>query len=278
MNAARRKARRHLGFESLEGKALMSGMAFQTAHTTGAAILARVSPHKVPDASPGQAAILNAIFGGAGHEFVTLAQKEVHNILAVVSKFESGQPTQFTAPGLVFKTPNWQTGYTGFKHDVEALTVAGGILLKHKEIELAAIARGPFTTTPFTTYIVFALNRGAGARLGPIFPERPALTPDALVTVAVGPNGQSNSATITDLTTGITHPLSPQLIKVQGPTVRILVSASQLPSEGFALKHYKFAVYAQLFQNAPYDQTGSFVPENSMIPLGVLTNVNPPVL
>ena len=219
---------------------------------------------------------MNAIFGGAGHEFVTLAQKEVRNISAVASGFESGRINQFTAPGLVFKIANWQSGYTGFPHDPQSLTVAGAVLLKHQQIELAAIVRGPFTTYPGTTYVVFALNRGAGAQLGPVFPERPALTPDALVTVKVGPDGLNNSATITDLTTGTSEPLSPTVIQVKGPVVRLLVPASQLPSKGFSLARYTFAAYTQLVQNGGYPQTGSFVPENSMIPNGVLASVAPP--
>ena len=93
--------------------------------------------------------------------------------------------------------------------------------------------RGPFTTTPFATDIVFAINRGAGARIGPAFASRPGITPDALVTVTVGPYGQGNSATLTDLTTGTTTPISVP-ISVAGPTVRILLPQSLLPSEGFA--------------------------------------------
>ena len=151
--------------ESLEGRALMSGMTLERPHPPAAAILARMHVPKASFPSAGKNAVLNAIFGGAGHEFVTLAEKEIPNLLSVVSRFESGANTQFTARGLVFKTPNWQSGYTGFPHDVEAGTIAGGILLKRKEIELAAITRGPFSTTPFTTYVVLAINRGAGARL-----------------------------------------------------------------------------------------------------------------
>ena len=278
MQPVHRGQRRTLGFEPLEGRALLSAMGLEAPHHARAAILGRLQLPKITDASPGQSAILNAIFGGAGHEFVRLAQKEVHNILAVASRFESGTLTQFTAPGLVFKTPNWQSGYTGFPHDPQALTVAGTILLKRKQIELAAIVRGPFTTYAGTTYVVFALNRGAGARLGAEFAGRPGLTPDALVTVTVGPYGRSNSATVTDLTTGTTQPLNPDIIQVTGPVVRLLVSANQLPSQGFALKNYKFAVYTQLVPNGDYSQTGSFVPEFSMIPIGVLTNVAPPKL
>ncbi len=85
--------------------------------------------------------------------------------------------------------------------------------------------------------------------------------------MTVGPNGQGNSATITDLTTGITVPLNPNEIRVAGPTVRVLVSASQLPSEGFALKNYKFAVFTQLAPTTNFSLIGSFVPESTMIPI-----------
>ncbi len=119
---------------------------------------------------------MRAIFGGAGHEFVLLAQKEVHNVLGLAAEFSSGTH-QFTAPGLVVKTPNWQSQFTAFKHDVLSLNIGGAILLKRKQIELAAIARGPYSTSPFTNQVVFAINRGAGARLGPLFPERPASRP-----------------------------------------------------------------------------------------------------
>lgn len=149
------------------------------------------------------------------------------------------------------------------------------MLLKHKTIELAAIARGPFTTYPGTTYIAFGINRGAGTRLGPVYPTEPGITPDALVVVKVGPYGQGNSATITDLTTGATQSLSPSSISVAGPTVRLLVQASQLPSEGFALTKYTFAVWTETVPSAPISQVGSFIPADSMVPIGVETNVNP---
>ena len=191
MTSGRRTASRKLVVESLEGRALMSVERSGTA-----------APPRRPS-DPGAAscaedhcrfdrpkrAILSAIFGGAGHEFVTLAQREIHNIGGVAGGFESGRLKQFTVPGLVFKIANWQSGYTGFPHDPQALTVAGAVLLKRRQIELAAIVRGPFTTYPGTTYVVFAVDRGAGRRLGPVFPERPGITPDALVTVRVGPDG-----------------------------------------------------------------------------------------
>ncbi len=276
---SRRETRRRQEFkvESLEGRALLSGLGIERPHGDGSAILARLREPKLSlnFNKAGESAILNALVGGAGHEFVALALKEVKNPLGVATGFADHTITQYTVPGLVVKQINLQSGYTGLPHDVLALNIGGAVALKGRKIELGAIARGPFTTTPFASTIVFALNRGAGSRLGPYFPERPGISPDALVAVTVGPYGQNNSATFTDLTTGTTTTINSPVISVNGPTVRILLNDSQLPSEGFPLKKYTFAVWAELQPNATFQNVGSFVPEDSMIPIGIETNVRP---
>lgn len=261
--------------ETLEGRALLSGTGVDRPHGHEAAILARLERPQLSFNAAGKSAVINALLGGAGHEFVALALKEVKNPLAVAEGFADHRITQYTLPGIVVKQINLQSGYTGLPHDVLALNIGGAVVLKRNKIELGAIVRGPFTTTPFGTNIVFAINRGAGGRLGPYYPSRPGITPDALVTVSVGPYGQGNSAMITDLTTGTTQPINAPDISVKGPTVRILLHASQLASEGFKLKHYTFAVWAATQPNAPIQDVGSFVPEDSMIPIGVETNVRP---
>jgi hypothetical protein len=242
-------------------------------HADGPAILARPQRPESSTNPAGKSAVINALLGGAGHEFVALGLKEVKNPQAVAQGFGAHTITQYTVPGIVVKQINLQSGYTGLPHDVLALNIGGAVALKSKKIELGAIVRGPFTTTPFGSEVVFAINRGAGQRLGPYYPSRPGITPDALVTVSVGPNGQGNSASITDLTTGTTQPINSPVISVAGPTVRILLDASQLPSEGFRLKQYTFAVWTETQPNAPIEDVGSFVPEDSMIPIGIETNV-----
>lgn len=255
----------------------MSVGARPAGHSAHAMVLDRSNLARPSFSSPGASAVLNAIFGGAGHEFVTLALREVHDVGAVVTGFETGKLTQLTVPGLTFKSPpNLQPLYTGLPHDPLALNAAGAVVLKHKTIELAAIVRGPFTTYPGTTYIVFALNRGAGGRLGPVYGSRPGITPDALVTVRIGPFGQGSSASITDLTTGATQSISSPVISVAGPTVRLLLSASQLPSEGLPVSKYSFAVWTETQPDATIGEVGSFIPEDSMVPIGVETNVSPP--
>jgi hypothetical protein len=265
----------NLGFEPLEQRALLSVAGVEPVHERVAALLARVDERKITDSSAGETAILSTLIGGnPGHEFAALIEKEVKNLFAVVSRFESGL-SAYSIPGFTVKSPpNLQPGYTGLPHDSYALQAGGAVLLKRKQIEFGAIVRGPFTTTPFATDIVFAINRGAGARIGPAFASRPGITPDAIVTVTVGPNGQGNSATLTDLTTGSTMPISVP-ISVAGPTVRILLPQSLLPSEGFPIKKYQFAVWTESEANAPIQDVGSFIPEDSMIPIGVETNLSP---
>lgn len=273
MSRSPRVRRRVLNVESLEDRLLLS-VAAGRLELKASALLARIeSRSRLDDSSLGASAVLNALLGGAGHEFVALALKEVKNPLGVAAGISTGTLTQYSVPGLVVKQINWQSGYTGPLHDVLALNIGGAVVLKSKKIELGAIVRGPYTTTPFSSEIVFALNRGAGARLGPYFASRPGITPDALVTVTVGPYGQNNSATFTDLTTGTTTSIPAPVISVAGPTVRILLPESQLPSEGFSLKHYTFAVWTATEPNAPLQDVGSFAPEDSMIPIGIETNV-----
>jgi hypothetical protein len=271
---APRKKNMNLGFEPLEQRALLSVAGSEPVHAKPTAIFARLDERRITDSSIGETAILSTLVGGnPGHEFAALIEKEVKNLFGVIGKFESGL-SAYSIPGFTVKSPpNLQPGYTGLPHDSYALQAGGAILLKGKKLEFGAIVRGPFTTTPFATDIVFAINRGAGARIGPAFASRPGITPDALVTVTVGPYGQGNSANLTDLTTGTTTPISVP-ISVAGPTVRILLNQSQLPSEGFSVKKYQFAIWTEGEANAPIQDVGSFIPENSMIPIGVETNAN----
>jgi hypothetical protein len=65
------------------------------------------------------------------------------------------------------------------------------------------------------------------------------------------------------------------VIRVAGSTLRVLLNTSQLPSEGFALKQDTFAVWTETQPHAPIQDVGSFVPEDSMIPIGIETNLKP---
>ena len=127
-------------------------------------------------------------------------------------------------------------------------------------------------TRPRPTY-VFAFNRGAGSSLGPTFSGVPGITPDALVTLTVGPYGSSATGTITDLTTGASQSIPSSSIKIQGPVVRVYLNTSQLPSRGWPLQKYRFAFWTQTQPGNDITSVASFAPNGSMIPIGVLKGV-----
>ena len=186
--------------ESLEGRALLSGPGHALPALARPAIASRI--HTAIRVDPGgYAAILSALNGGLGSEWVKLIRAQVHNLSAVIGGFVSGKFTSYSIPGLTVKTPNVQPQFAGQPYDQLLANVAGASVFKGNVLELGAIMRGPFHD-PATSYYVFALNRGAGANLGPTFASKPGITPDTLVTLTVGPYGSSASGTITDLTNG----------------------------------------------------------------------------
>jgi hypothetical protein len=272
------KRTKGLVFESLEGRALLSVAGSSPHH--GPVDVVRVHRPIISLSGPGEGAILSAINGGAGHEFVTLIHREVHNLNGVILKFASGAITEYTIPGFVVRSPSYQPLYitTGGQFDRMLLVAAGAVVLKGNVVELGAIANGPFARSDATSQVVFAINRGEGSSLGPAFPSEPGITPDALVTITVGPYASSYSGTITDLTTGTTQAISPNDIQVNNVAVRVLVNSNQIPSKGLPLKKYTFASWTELSPYTGINLVGSFAPESTMIPIGVLTTVKPPKL
>jgi hypothetical protein len=272
------KRTKNLVFESLEGRALLSAAGVSAHHRHGPVDFVRDHGPNISYSGPGAAAILSAINGGAGHEFVTLIKREVPNENAVILKFESGAINQYTIPGFFVRSPGFQPLYTGGQFDRMLLVAAGAVLLKGNVLELGAIANGPFARSDATSQVVFAINRGEGSSLGPAFASEPGITPDALVTITVGPYQSSYSGTITDLTTGTTQAISPNDIQVNGPAVRVLVNSNQIPSKGLPLKKYTFASWTELSPYTGINLVGSFAPEGTMDRIGVLTTVKPPTL
>jgi hypothetical protein len=236
-------------------------------------LIDRIRPSLQSDPA-GYAAIVSALNGGLGSEWVKLIRSEVHNLGSVIGGFVAGKYTSYSIPGLTVKTPNVQPEFTGQVYDQLLVTVAGASVLKKNVLELGAIMRGPFHD-PATSYYVFALNRGAGASLGPTFASRPGITPDALVTLTVGPYGSSASGTITDLTSGTTQSIDPSSIRINGPVIRVFLNTSQFPSKGLPIQKYHFAFWTQTQPGTDISTVASFAPESSMIPIGVLKNVAP---
>ena len=156
--------------------------------------------------------------------------------------------------------------------------VAGAVVLKNHQIELVAIMRGPFTNFNGTDYLVFGINRGDGPNLPPVLPSEPWITADAVVTLTIGTNGTTYSGTITDRTTGATQAINVKNIEVKGPVVRVLLSESQLPSEGLPVSKYQFAFWSESQLNPSISELAAFVPRTQrMLPIGVETGISPTI-
>src|ERR1700712_4670176 len=96
--------------ETVEARTLLSGFA----HPRIAALHAIVTDLRsqaITTDPAGVAAILIALNGGAGSEFVKLIRREVPNLNSVIRSFVSGQRTQFKVPGFAVKLPNFQERY-----------------------------------------------------------------------------------------------------------------------------------------------------------------------
>ncbi len=99
------------------------------------------------------------------------------------------------------------------------------------------------------------------------------MTPDALVTITVGPYGSTATGTITDLATHSTQAISSSNIRIQGPVVRVFLNTSQLPSRGWPIQKYRFAFWTQTQPGNNLSTVASFAPRFSMIPIAVLKSV-----
>ena len=277
-----RKAR--VSVEALEGRQLLSGLDHFLAQAVGARAAmirnamgrgglghAPASPPVATD--PGAvSAILSALGGGVGSEWATLIRRQVRNPQGVVRQFTAGQASAFSATGITFRTPAEQASFTGRPYDQLLPVAAGGAVFRNNVMEFATILRGEFRD-PDASYYVFAVDRGAGASLGAALASRPGITPDALVTITVGPYGSSATGEVRDLTDGSVQAIDPSKIAIRGATLRVFLDASQLPSRGAQLARYRFAMWTQTQPGSDIANVASFAPDASMVPIAVLRNV-----
>jgi hypothetical protein len=245
----------------------MSGLSPLTHPALSPAVIGHVHPAIATDPA-GIAAIMSALEGGMGREWISLIRAGLKNPLAVIAGFESGKYSAYSIPGLIAETPSVQPAFIGQPYDQLLATVAGASVFKGNKLELGAIMRGPFHD-PAPSYYVFAFNRGVGATLGPTFASQPGITPDALVTISVGPYGSSATGIISDLTTGMIQAIPSSNIAINGPTVRVYLNTSQLPSTGWPIQKYRFAFWTQTQPGSDITTVASFAPGSSMIPIGV---------
>jgi len=272
MDRNRRRSQRHfayhLALEPLEGRALLSGLGVTA--TARSAVIQGIHPTGIKTAPEGVAAILAALGGGLGSDFVKVIERQIPNsrVLGLVRQFEGGSRTEVSIKGIALRVATILSTFTGAHYDYQAAVAAGAILRRRHILELGAILRGP-NRSPAPAYYVFGIDRGSGASLGPRFPARPGITPDALVTITAGTNGTNPSGTITDLRTGVVSTISPSAIHFDGSTLQVIVNTAQLPSTGFPVSKYRFNFWVQSQQGGGFGTVGSFLPDAGEIPIGV---------
>lgn len=247
--------------EPLEGRYLQASLSIRPP---------RVAIRGNPSDGSGVQAILAALNGGAGSEFVTLIRRGFPNVGAVVRQFMLGQRTSATVKGFSVRVPKLQPAYAGPQLDQFNPTAAGAVLLRDGRLELAAIMRGPIDLPVETTY-VWGIDRGS--RLSD--PEgfgMPSLRYDATVTVTRV--GSTISGTIRDRITGNVTSFSPDAVKIEGPTIRVFLSkpSELLSSTGVALSRYRFAFWTRSGDGG-LSNVGGFVPLSQSVPIGVLGKV-----
>jgi hypothetical protein len=268
LSRSRRRVTLPLNCETLEGRHLLSGLGVGIPSSLASGLLGKIDTGAIKADPAGIAAITSALRGGPGSEFVTLLRHQIANPGALLNRFTSGHTSAATTAGVAVAIPGFQGQFTGRHYDHLAATAAGAILLPRNTLELGTVLRGSLDT-PDPAYYVFALDRGAGATLGPVFAARPGITPDALVTISVAPYGAGATGTVTDLKTGAVANIDPSQIQVKGSVVRVFVNTALLPSEGRPISQYRFAMWTSSQLNGGIESVGSFLPDTTMIPVGV---------
>lgn len=222
-----RSPRASLTVEPLEGRSVPSHIAAMPAMVGAKAI-------NLADGS-GAGAILSAVNGGPGNEFVTLIRRQVPNVNAVLRQFVTGRRDALQVAGFAVKRPHLEPGYTGPQLDQFNPTAAGAALLRDGRLELGAILRGPIDLPIATTY-VWGIDRGGGAA-GPAGFGPSGVNYDAFVSVTR--TGSSVSASVADLKAGTTTSIDPANVNIQASTIRVFLSdpARLLPSTGRPLNN-----------------------------------------
>ena len=141
---------------------MLSGATANPPAPTGGAEFGRLHASAVATDPAGRAAILSALSGGIGSEWTTLIRREVHNPASIIARFESGQTTAYSVPGVAFREPGSQPLFRGTVYDQLLPTVAGAVLLKNRTVELGAVLRGPFHDPASARAMSSAIDRGKG--------------------------------------------------------------------------------------------------------------------
>jgi hypothetical protein len=220
--------------EGMESRALLSGLG---AWRPSVAMLARNTRD-----GDGTAAILAALRGGPGAEFLAQARKHVRNVQSVLLGFATGARTKLEVPGFAAVKPGLLETYTGPRFDQFKPVAAGAVLLAGgKTLSLGAIVDGPIDY-PLPVNYVWGLDLGRGSRN--LWAEHPGVKADTLIRVSRSATG-AVTLTLTDLVAGTTQELDPRLVKIAGPTVRVRLKLAQLPDAGAGVRAGTFSFWSE---------------------------------
>ena len=251
-----------LSVEPLEGRVLL------------AQVLPRpASVHVAGNTSDGSGypAILAAINGGVGSEFVTLIRRGVPNLGLVIRQFLSGQRDSLTVKGFAAGPAKFQPLFQGARFDQFKPVAVGAALLRDGRLELAAIVDGPIDY-PLATTFVWGINRGTATNDPEGFGQA-NLRYDAIVSVTRAADA-TVTASVKDLKTGTVTPINASAVTIEGATIRVFLQKPSeiLPSTGKSIAQYKVAFWTRTGPGG-IETVGAFMPPSGSILVGILGKV-----
>lgn len=196
-----------------------------------------------------------------------------------------GPLNQRIVGGHVTKAPQFYSEYTGPRLPELNGTGAQGQLVLSVGYVFTGRVLAPINQA-HTSYFVFGIDRG-GAK-GPMditpptpdggvnfsggtslvmFPRRPNIFVDALVTVAVGPSGTQGTVRLMGQTPGESTPLPPENIQISGRDVTVVVPPRLLPPNGLPADGFAYAFWTRS-DALGAASVASFVPEYNVTRIG----------
>jgi hypothetical protein len=238
----------------------------QAGHLIGAAEIRGLFPSRpIPDLdAAGLSRIVSALRGGAGAEFITAIQRQT-NPLSLIRTFTTGRRTEVLLKGVAIKLAKSSSEFGGRLWDQLNGLMAGAVLTP-RGLSLGAMMRGPIDAPVYAEY-VWAFDRGAGTTLEAPFATRGGIRYDSEVVVIRQTDG-TLSGEVRDLISGERTALDAASIKVEGPTIRLVMPASLLPSQGLAVNKYRASFFIRDADASGIEHVASFVPERSMFMIG----------
>lgn len=177
----------------------------------------------------------------------------MNKVLSLFSGIAALVSSSVAAAPLADAAGDFIASYTGpLNADLDVRT--SEVRLKDSVFDFQATLGGPIGTTAGGFY-VFGVNRGAGtARFG-------ALATNVLFDAVVVINN-NGTGFVRDLIAGLTTNLAPSAISFDGASLSALVSATLLPTQGFAVDAYTYNLWPRS-PGAGNATIADFAPDNA---------------